>query len=80
MRLPKWWDSIRAIIALILVSTVCVSVFLPEKWVGKEELAILKDLAMMTITFYYVLKKRGNPNEKTNNSNNDGYDPNVSNR
>jgi len=78
MRLPKWWDSIRAIIALILVSTVCVSVFLPEKWVGKEELAILKDLAMVTITFYYVLKKRGNQNEKTNN--NSGNDNDISNK
>jgi len=55
---PKWWDSIRAIIALMLVTTLCISVFFSSEHVNTEEIRVIKDLATLAVTFYFVLKKR----------------------
>ena len=66
IKVPDWWDSVRAILALGLTATTCWAVI----W-GKDilpaNMSILKDLTMMADTFYFVLKKRPeeNGNEKT---------------
>jgi len=56
LKMPKWLDSIRAIIALALVVAFCVGVYLGR--VPIEKLAQLKELTLITLTFYFVVKKR----------------------
>jgi len=66
LQMPSWFDSIRSIIALILVVAVCAAVFVPKEYVNDTELQVLKDLAMLAVTFYFALKSR--PEEKNGGS------------
>jgi hypothetical protein len=54
--IPDWWDSIRAILALTLSTAYCVGVLYMK--IPKTDLEGLKELATLTIVFYFVLKKR----------------------
>ena len=63
IHIPDWWDSIRAIIALLLVATTCVAVFITT--IPPEKLALLKELDVLALTFYFVLKKRPKENGGT---------------
>ncbi len=63
LKVPDWWDSIRAILALTLASAYCAGVFYK---IPKIDLEGLKELATMAIVFYFVLKKRDEGKEKTN--------------
>ena len=56
LKVPDWWDSIRAIIALILVLAVCF--YTGNKEVSKEKYEGLIKLAEFAVVFYFVLKKR----------------------
>ncbi len=60
-KVPDWWDSIRAILALLLSTSYCwgtVKLRIPA-----AELSGLKELALLALTFYFVLKKRDEGNQ-----------------
>ena len=61
LMVPKWFDSIRSILALVLTITLCVSVFTPDTMINKEEMTALKELTMLALTFYF-LKQRSEQN------------------
>lgn len=63
IKIPDWFDSIRAILALILVLALCVGCF---KQIPDTKLAFLKELATLAVTFYFVLKKRPEENGVSN--------------
>ena len=63
LKVPKWFDSIRSILALVLTITLCVSVFTPDTMINKEEMTALKELTMLALTFYF-LKNRTEQNGK----------------
>lgn len=56
MKRPEWLDSIRAILALILVMTYCISVFFIK--IPAERLQSLEKLAMLSLTFYYLKQRK----------------------
>ena len=60
--IPIWWDSIRAIVALILTTSYCIAVFLKD--VPVDKISGLKELTLLALTFYFVLKRR--PQEDNN--------------
>jgi len=53
---PKWLDSIRAILALILCLSYCGAVLWCK--IPLADLSGLKEMAILALTFYYVLKER----------------------
>lgn len=59
---PLWWDSIRAILALVLSISYCIGIL----WVKipRTELEGLYRLAEMSIIFYFAFKKRPEENGK----------------
>ena len=57
---PVWLGSIRSVIAVILAVSFCIGVFVKE--IPSDKLAMLKELTLMAITFYYALKKRTEEN------------------
>jgi hypothetical protein len=59
-RVPEWWDSIRAILSLMLSCSYCAGVLWLK--IPKADLEGLKELATMAIVFYFVLKKRPDSN------------------
>ncbi len=62
IKIPDWWDSIRAIIAFMLTVTFCSSIFIKE--IPVEKVTALRELTLLALTFYYVLKKRPEENGK----------------
>jgi hypothetical protein len=56
LKVPNWWDSIRAILAITLSFSYCTGVLYLK--IPKADLEGLKELATMAIVFYFVLKKR----------------------
>ena len=54
-KVPDWWDSIRATLALMLCSSYCIGVFISD--IPAEKLTGLKELALLALTFYF-LKRR----------------------
>lgn len=60
----SWWNSVRSIIAFIVVISVCVFVSAFTylgKIEGKDGLQVLEGLAVIVIAFYFSLKKRPDP-------------------
>ena len=57
---PLWWDSIRAILSLVLSVSYCVGILIIK--LPREQLEGLYRLAEMCIIFYFAFKKR--PEEK----------------
>jgi len=62
IKVPDWWDSIRAIIAFILTCSFCAASFIKE--IPTEKTTGLKELTLLALTFYFVLKKRPEENGK----------------
>jgi hypothetical protein len=60
LKVPDWWDSVRAIIAVILTLAVCMGAF--NKEMPLEKLTLLKELDLLALTFYFALKKRPEDN------------------
>ncbi len=60
LKIPDWWDSIRAILAFVLCSSYCCGVLIIK--LPDTQLAGLKELSLMALTFYFVLKKRPEEN------------------
>jgi hypothetical protein len=60
IKIPDWWDSIRAILSLVLSISYCWGI-LVEK-LPKEQLEGLYRLAEMAIIFYFAFKKRPEEN------------------
>jgi uncharacterized membrane protein YfcA len=60
IKVPDWWDSIRAIIAFCLTASFCASIFVKE--IPADKVSGLKELTLLALTFYFVLKKRPEEN------------------
>ena len=56
--MPIWINSIRAIIALVLVLPMCAAVFIPKAEVNEKELQTLEKLTMLAVTFYFLKPDR----------------------
>ena len=56
LKVPDWWDSIRAIIAIILVGSFAIAVH--NKDLSVERIELLKEVALYAVVFYFTLKKR----------------------
>ena len=56
LKMPEWFHSIRAILALSLVITFCIATF--SKDIPADKLAMLEKLTFVALTFYYTLKRR----------------------
>ena len=63
IKTPEWWDSIRAIVALVLSCSYCVAVF--SKEIPADKMTGLRELTSLALTFYFVLKKRPEENGGT---------------
>ncbi len=57
IRIPKWIESIRSVIATMVVGTFCYVILWRPDVIG-EKLTAIKELTMLVVTFYYVLKRR----------------------
>lgn len=55
IKVPVWWDSVRAILALGLTGSYCFCVIAK---VPDTSITGLKELTMLALTFYFALKKR----------------------
>ena len=66
LKVPEWWDSIRAILALILSISYCIGILCLK--IPKADLDGLQQLSTMAVVFYFVLKKRNG--EEVNGSDN----------
>ena len=60
IKVPDWWDSIRAILALSLSLSYCYGIL--HLHIPRAELAGLEKLTELVIVFYFVLKKRTEEN------------------
>ena len=63
IKVPDWWDSIRAIIALSLVGTLCIAMLLPEDYISEPKFKLFKEIALYAIIFYFTLKRRKENNQ-----------------
>lgn len=61
-KVPDWFDSIRAILSLVLSVSYCIGIL----WIKlpREQLEGLYRLSEMAIIFYFAFKKRPEENEK----------------
>lgn len=60
IKVPDWWDSIRAILSLTLSSSYCYGILFAK--IPRAELEGLQKMAELAIVFYFVLKKRSDEN------------------
>lgn len=61
IKIPEWWDSVRAILALGLTASYC---YCKIRHFPEAELSGLKELTMLALTFYFALKKRPDEEKK----------------
>lgn len=62
LKVPDWWDSIRAILSLILSISYCLGILWLK--IPKEQLDGLYRLAELAIIFYFAFKKRPEEEQK----------------
>lgn len=60
VKIPSWWDSIRAILSLVLSVSYCIGIL--HLKIPRAELEGLYRLAEMCIIFYFAFKKRPEEN------------------
>lgn len=61
IKVPDWWDSVRAILALGLTGTYCICIL---QKIPDAQITGLKELTMLALTFYFALKKRPDEEKK----------------